>query len=47
VKERYKLITEVLTMDTSFIAPPDYKPPKKHKKVFIPESDDPLINFIG
>ena len=47
VKERYNLITEVLTMDASYIAPPDYKPPKKHKKIFIPETDDPLINFIG
>ena len=47
VKERYRLITEVIEMDPSFVPPSDYKPPKKHKKIFIPEADDPFINYIG
>ena len=41
------MITEVLAMDTKYKAPADYKPPKKVKKIFIPESDDPFINFVG
>ena len=47
VKERYRLITEVIQMDPGFVPPSDYKPPKKHKKIYIPEADDPFINYIG
>jgi splicing factor 1 len=47
MKERHFLITEVILMDKTFIPPSDYKPPKKHKKIFIPKEDDPLINYIG
>lgn len=45
IKERHRLITEVIGLDPSFVAPSDYKPPKKHRKIFIP--DDPFINFVG
>jgi len=34
-------------MDPKFIPPSDYKPPKKHVKIFIPKEEDPLINYIG
>jgi splicing factor 1 len=34
-------------MDPTYQAPPDYKPPKKHKKVYIPDPDNPSINYIG
>jgi splicing factor 1 len=41
------LIDEVLTIDPSYIPPPDYKPPKKQKKIFVPDPDNPSVNFIG
>ena len=47
MKERYRLITDVIEMDLSFVPPSDYKPPKKHKKIFIPDPDDPFVNYIG
>ena len=47
MKERLRLIDEVLTMDETYVPPPDYKPPKKQKKVYIPYPDNPTINFIG
>jgi splicing factor 1 len=46
-KERHRLITEVLAMDPTYVAPQDYKPPKKIKKIYIPNPDDPSINYIG
>lgn len=45
MKERYRLITELLQMCEGYVAPSDYKPPKKHVKIFIPESAE--INYIG
>lgn len=47
VRERNALISEVLVMDPSYQAPPDYKPPKKYKRVYIPDPDNPSINYIG
>jgi len=47
VRERNSLIAEVLVMDPSYMAPPDYKPPKKYKRVYIPDPDNPSINYIG
>ena len=48
-KERQRLITEVLLLDPSYVPPPDYKPPKKHQKIFIPDTsgDEVYINYIG
>lgn len=46
-KERHLLITEVIQMDPKFVPPKDYKPPRKHVKIFIPKEEDPLINYIG
>lgn len=28
-------------------APPDYKPPKRSKKIAIPDPDNPALNYIG
>lgn len=41
------MIDEVLTMDSTYVPPADYKPPKKQKKVYIPDPDNPSVNFIG
>ena len=46
MKERLKLIDEVLQLDSTYVPPPDYKPPKKQKKIFIPDLD-PTTNIIG
>ena len=47
VKERLRLIDEVLSLDPSYVPPPDYKPPKKQKKIYIPDPDNPAVNYIG
>lgn len=47
IKERLKLIDEVILMDPTYIPPPDYKPPKKQRKIYIPEPNNPTLNYIG
>jgi len=49
IREKQRLITEVLKMDPLYKTPPDYKPPKKHIKIFIPDTtnDEVFINYIG
>jgi splicing factor 1 len=47
VRERNALIAEVLVIDPTYMAPPDYKPPKKYKRLYIPDPDNPSINYIG
>ena len=47
IKERLRLIDEVLGMDETYVPPPDYKPPKKQKKIYIPDPENPSVNFIG
>jgi len=49
IKEKQRLVTEVLIMDPKYKPPPDYKPPKKYMKVFIPDSskEDAFTNYIG
>lgn len=44
-KERYRLISDVIRMDPTYVPPSDYKPPKKSMKIFIPT--DESINYIG
>ena len=34
-------------MDPSYKAPPDYKHPKKHKRMNIPDPENPSNNYIG
>jgi len=45
VKEKNSIIEELIKIDDTYTPPADYKPPKKTKKLFIPESGD--YNFIG
>lgn len=49
MREKQRLVTEVLRMDPTYAPPPDYKPPKKHRKIYIPDTsnDDIFINYIG
>lgn len=44
--ERMLIIEMLMEVDKSFKPPPDYKPPKKYKKVYLP-LDDPYTNYIG
>ena len=41
------MIDEVIAMDTTYLPPPDYKPPKKQRKIYIPEPNNPSLNYIG
>lgn len=36
-----------MVLDSTYQAPPDYKPPKKYKRIYIPDPDNPSINYIG
>ncbi len=45
IKEKNSIIEELILLDETYIPPNDYKPPKKTKKLFIPESDS--ANFVG
>lgn len=47
IKERLRLIDEVLMMDETYVPPGDYKPPKKQKKIYVPDADNPAVNIIG
>ena len=42
-------MAEVIHMDPNYKPPPDYKPPKKSIKIFIPDcsKEDVFINYIG
>jgi len=51
-RERYTLeknfiIEELLKLDNSFIAPADYKPPIKKRKIYLPDADIQETNYIG
>jgi splicing factor 1 len=46
-KERLRLIDEVILLDPTYTPPPDYKPPKKQRKIYIPEPNNPTLNYIG
>ena len=41
------MIEDLLKEDPNFKPPPDYKPRKFQKKIFIPLADHPGYNFIG
>jgi len=47
IRERMRLIEEVCRLDPSYDPPADYKPPKKSKKIPIPDPDNPQANYIG
>ena len=45
--ERSALIEELLKLDATYRPPNDYRPAKKHRKIFIPQKEYPGYNFIG
>lgn len=45
--EKNFIIEELLKLDNSFIAPADYKPPVKKRKVYLPDADLQETNYIG
>jgi splicing factor 1 len=49
LRERQLLIAEVLRMDPDYLPPPDYKPPKKTARIYlpVPKEGDLPINYVG
>jgi len=47
VNERNCLIEECIKLDPNFVTPSDYKPPKKSKKIPLPDVDESDHNYIG
>lgn len=45
--KRCDLIEELIRMDPNYHPPTDYRPRKKHRKIFIPQKEYPGYNFIG
>jgi splicing factor 1 len=45
IKEKHSLIEELIILDTKYTPPIDYRPPKKIKKIYIPDTKD--FSFIG
>ena len=45
--EKNFIIEELLRLDNSFIAPADYKPPIKKRRIYLPEEDLQETNYIG
>ncbi|KAJ4916981.1 splicing factor-related [Raphanus sativus] len=46
-RERQEIISQIIKKNPSFKPPADYRPPKLHKKLFIPMKDYPGYDFIG
>ncbi len=46
-EERHKIIEELIKADPGFKPPPDYRPAKKSRKLYIPYREYPGYNFIG
>ncbi|CAK9135137.1 unnamed protein product [Ilex paraguariensis] len=46
-KERQEIISQILKKNPAFKPPADYRPPKLHKKLYIPMKEYPGYNFIG
>eukprot|EP01083_Nonionella_stella_P104990 301606_1 len=44
---RMALLQRVMVLNPNFKPPPDYKPPKLEKKLYIPEETHPDYNFFG
>mmetsp|Transcript_5793 Transcript_5793/g.16274 ORF Transcript_5793/g.16274 Transcript_5793/m.16274 type:complete len:577 (+) Transcript_5793:111-1841(+) len=47
MNRRHFLIEELIKKSPTFRPPPDYRPQKKQRKIFIPEKEYPGYNFIG
>ncbi|GAB2265429.1 Splicing factor 1 [Dionaea muscipula] len=46
-RERQEIISQILKKNPAFKPPADYRPPKLHKKLYIPQKEYPGYNFIG
>ncbi|KAJ6813375.1 nuclear pore complex protein NUP205 isoform X1 [Iris pallida] len=44
---RQKIISHLIQTDPTFEAPPEYKPQKMYRKLYIPVKEYPCYNFIG
>eukprot|EP00743_Colponemidia_sp_Colp-15_P001331 GILK01001458.1.p1 GENE.GILK01001458.1~~GILK01001458.1.p1 ORF type:complete len:462 (-),score=52.95 GILK01001458.1:222-1568(-) len=47
IEERTRIIEELIKLNPLFKPPPDYKPPKKIRKLPIPVDEHPGYNFMG
>ncbi|KAK1264528.1 KH domain-containing protein [Acorus gramineus] len=46
-RERLEIISQLIKKNPAFKPPADYRPPKLHKKLYIPMKEYPGYNFIG
>ncbi|XP_068645527.1 splicing factor-like protein 1 [Aristolochia californica] len=46
-RERQEIISQLIKRNPAFKPPADYRPPKLHKKLYIPMKEYPGYNFIG
>ncbi|CAH9069725.1 unnamed protein product [Cuscuta europaea] len=46
-RERQEIISQMIKKNPAFKPPADYRPPKLHKKLYIPVKEYPGYNFIG
>ncbi|KAL3652321.1 hypothetical protein CASFOL_002002 [Castilleja foliolosa] len=46
-RERQEIISQIIKKNPAFKPPADYRPPKLHKKLYIPLKEYPGYNFIG
>ncbi|XXG45488.1 hypothetical protein AAC387_Pa02g0559 [Persea americana] len=46
-RERQEIISQLIKRNPAFKPPPDYRPPKLQKKLYIPMKEYPGYNFIG
>lgn len=47
MKERVKVIEELIRINPSYLPPPDYVKQKPFRKLYIPVKEYPMYNFIG
>ncbi|XP_047329741.1 splicing factor-like protein 1 [Impatiens glandulifera] len=46
-RERQEIISQIIKKNPAYKPPADYRPPKLHKKLYIPMKEFPGYNFIG
>ncbi|PHT52457.1 hypothetical protein CQW23_06919 [Capsicum baccatum] len=46
-REKVEIITQIIKQNPNYKPPADYRPPKLHKKLYIPMKEYPGYNFIG
>ncbi|KAL3521405.1 hypothetical protein ACH5RR_019554 [Cinchona calisaya] len=46
-RDRQEIISQIIKKNPAFKPPADYRPPKLHKKLYIPMKEYPGYNFIG